>query len=123
MKNKGLTETSAGVNIDFELKRIANVITKAKGQDHLDPFRIKSPLLQMNLYAEHLANVVYQNEVLGLLAEVEKVLPGHLKTKGYIGEGGTSNIGLIEDIFFPTNRSVTLHDLKVNRQIYGKELP
>lgn len=64
LKNLDLTNTADGANVDKEISRLRDVITKSKGQDHLDIYRSKSPLFQSLAYAGHLANVMYQDNML-----------------------------------------------------------
>ena len=110
-------------NINREIKRIEDSITKEKGQDNLDVFRVKSPWAQELIYASHVANVAFQQSTIWLLKEVQKVAPKSLKSWAiWFKWFGVETVWLMEDIFVPDARNRTLSDINKLESIYGAKI-
>ncbi len=99
--------------ITNQIKRIRDVITKAKGQDNLDIYRLHSPLMQKYYYAKHVANVIFQKDMIKLIQGVDKVMPDTVTS-------GRWTVGLVEDIFIGDKKTMTLQEAKALEAIYGK---
>jgi hypothetical protein len=107
------TNAVAKEQIGNQLKRIRDVITKAKGQDNLDLYRLHFPLMQKYIYAKHVANVIYQKETIKLLQWVDTLMPDTITS-------GKWAAGLVEDIFIGDKKTMTYQEAKRLEAIYGE---